>query len=497
VAGLSRRKALMDALVVGFAIFAIYFGAGNLIFPPYIGASTGPDWQIGLLGLTLAGILLPVLAVTAVANSGGTFKSLARPIAPWFYIVYNILVMIGVGALITIPRTSAVAFEIGVRTLVPASDNFVGRLIAVLVFFGIATFVAFDQGSIADRVGKILTPVLLLILFTLVTLAVLRPVGQPVPTGLENPFYMAFTEAYQMGDILTGLLCATIFVSALVQKGYRSPKRNIVMVLGASAVGAIALWVVYAGLEYLGATGNSHFPADTERTALLVGLIHLLSGSIGTYALAIAVALACLTTAIGLMTVVAGFVEEGTSGRVPYRVALIAVAVLGVFQAMGGVERIVAIAGPIFMAMYPVSILLVVLGLTRRIIPNDGVWKGAALLALIVSLYESAAVIVSMMDGTMPTWLVSVYHLIPLAQQGFGWIVPAVVGGIAGGVLWKVLGWRSICKEQDAEFDRRSVAEEEYAERFSDAHILRSGATLAQTGVSPETKRKDEADRDP
>lgn len=223
MAGLSRRKALMDALVVGFAIFAIYFGAGNLIFPPYIGASTGPDWQIGLLGLTLAGILLPVLAVTAVANSGGTFKSLARPIAPWFYIVYNILVMIGVGALITIPRTSAVAFEIGVRTLVPASDNFVGRLIAVLVFFGIATFVAFDQGSIADRVGKILTPVLLLILFTLVTLAVLRPVGQPVPTGLENPFYMAFTEAYQMGDILTGLLCATIFVSALVQKGYRSP----------------------------------------------------------------------------------------------------------------------------------------------------------------------------------------------------------------------------------------------------------------------------------
>ncbi|MDO5499556.1 MAG: branched-chain amino acid transport system II carrier protein [Propionibacteriaceae bacterium] len=479
MARISRRKALSDALVVGFAIFAIYFGAGNLIFPPYIGASTGPDWPIGLLGLTLAGILLPVLAVTAVANSGGTFKSLAQPIAPWFYIVYNILVMIGVGTLITIPRTSAVAYEIGVRTLVPAADNMVGRFIAVVVFFAIAVFVAFDQGAIADRIGKVLTPLLLAILLTLVTLAVVRPVGEPVPTGLENPFYMAFTEAYQMGDILTGLLCATIFVSAMAQKGYASPKRNIVMVLAASGVGALALFLVYGGLEYLGASGNSHFPADTERTALLVGLIRLLSGSIGTYALAVAVALACLTTAIGLMTVVAGFVEDGTKGKVPYRVALIAVAVVGVFQAMGGVERIVAIAGPIFMAMYPVSILLVILGLSRRLIPNDGVWKGSALLALIVSLYESAAVIADMTGGTLPSWLVSIYQAIPLASAGFGWIVPALVGAIVGGVLWKVMRWPSICKEQDAEFDRRSVAEEEYAERFAEGGL---------PGVRPERR---------
>lgn len=346
-----------------------------------------------------------------------------------------------------------------------------GRLVAVVAFFAIATFVAFDQGAIADRVGKILTPVLLAILFTLVAMAILRPLNEPVATALDNPFYMAFTEAYQMGDILTGLLCATIFVSALVAKGYSSPKRNISMILAASAVGAGALFVVYAGLHYLGATGNSHFPPDTERTTLLVGLIRLLSGPIGTYALAFAVALACLTTAIGLMTVVAGFVEEGTNGKLKYKVALVAVSVIGVIQAMGGVERIVAIAGPIFMAMYPVSILLVVLGLARRLIPNDGVWKRSAILVLIVSLYESAAVIVDMVGGTMPTWLVSLYHLIPLAEQGFGWIVPAVVGGIAGGVLWKVMGWKSICKEQDAEFDRRSKAEEEYAERFAEADI--------------------------
>lgn len=139
-------------LVIGFAIFAIYFGAGNLIFPPYIGAQAGDRWPMALLGMTITGIALPILAVVAVGRAGGTFAKLSRPIARWFHHLYNVIVMIGVGALITIPRTGAVAYETGVRELVPGGEARWIQVLAVVIFFAITYFFANDLGSVADRV---------------------------------------------------------------------------------------------------------------------------------------------------------------------------------------------------------------------------------------------------------------------------------------------------------------------------------------------------------
>lgn len=134
-----RPPAWRGILIIGFAIFAIYFGAGNLIFPPYIGAQAGDAWPMALLGMTLTGIALPILAVVAVGRSGGTFAKLSRPIARWFPPLYNVIVMIGVGALITIPRTGAVAYESGVRELVPGGEARAVQVVTVLVFFAITT----------------------------------------------------------------------------------------------------------------------------------------------------------------------------------------------------------------------------------------------------------------------------------------------------------------------------------------------------------------------
>ncbi|GMA40256.1 hypothetical protein GCM10025883_23010 [Mobilicoccus caccae] len=151
-------------------------------------------------------------------------------------------------------------------------------------------------------------------------------------------------------------------------------------------------------------------------------------------ALSLAVIIACITTAAGLTSVVANFLHETI--KIPHRLGVVIVCVVGVFQALGGVERIVAIAGPIFLSIYPISILIVILGLLGSLVPNDGVWKGSALLVAIVSLYEAAALVADMMGTQMPAALQSVYHLIPLEEQGFGWIVPAIVGAILGGLLW-------------------------------------------------------------
>ena len=306
---MDNKKLLRDALVVGFAMFAIYFGAGNLIFPPFIGFETGTSWASGLIGLVMTGIALPILAVAAVANAGGTFKDLTRPITPWFHQVYNVLVMIGVGMLITIPRTAAVAYETGFSVILPMVGQGLLKPIVIIGFFALTYYFTNDRSKVIDKVGKVLTPVLLAILAGIVLLAMVNPLGTPVDTGLANPFYFAFTQAYQTGDVLTGLLCAVIFVEALRGKGYTEKASNVRMVLMSCVVAFAGLFMVYGGLEYLGATGNSLFPAGTDHTALLTGLVLRLSGNVGLTALAVAVALACLTTSVGLTAVVADFLN--------------------------------------------------------------------------------------------------------------------------------------------------------------------------------------------
>ena len=429
-----RQPTWLGTLIIGFAIFAIYFGAGNLIFPPYIGAQTGDRWPMALLGMTITGIALPILAVVAVGRAGGTFALLSRPIARWFHHVYNVLVMIGVGVLITIPRTGAVAYETGTRVLVPGGDTRLVQVITVVVFFALTYLLANDLGAVADKVGAYLTPVLLALLLTIIAFGVLNPVGDPPATAAEDAFYLAFTESYQTGDILTGLLCAVIFVEAFRGRGYRRRIQNTRLLTWACGIGFVGLFVVYGGLLYLGATGASRLSPDLDRTTLLVELVRLVGGGPLVSALAAAVIIACLTTAAGLTSVVANFLHEAV--RLPHRIGVLLVCAVAVFQALGGVERIVAIAGPIFLAIYPISILIVVLGLLGPLVPNDGVWKGAALLVGLVSLYESAALVAGMNGAELPSALQDLYHLIPLADRGFGWVVPAVVGAVLGGLLW-------------------------------------------------------------
>lgn len=433
------KKSTKDTLVVGFAMFAIFFGAGNLIFPPWIGQASGDAWIPGLIGLIITGIALPILAVVAIGNGGGTFKDLTQPVASWFYKIYNFLIMICLGFLITHPRVGAVAYESGIRTLLPGIDQAILQPVALIAFFGLAAYFCINASKVVDKVGEILTPVLLISLFVIIGLAIVRPIGTPVDTGIENAFYSGFINAYQIGDVLTGLLCGVIFVNSLKDKGYgpTTEKQGIVALLKACLVAFILLTLVYGGLEYIGATGGSYFPADTDQTVLLVELVKMLGGSVITYVLSICVVLACLTTSTGLMTVIAGYINDATKGKISYRAAVIIVAVVAVVQAMGGVAKIIVIAGPIFMFIYPLSIVLVLLGCLKKFIPNNGVWKGSILGATIIGVYDGLSVVGAIAGFALPAGLTGVYNMIPLSSQGFAWIVPTIVGGIIGGIVLK------------------------------------------------------------
>lgn len=288
-----------------------------------------------------------------------------------------------------------------------------------------------------DKVGRILTPALIVLLIAIVFAGIINPLGTP-SGGVENAFYNAFVTSYQTGDVGTGLLTAAVFIAALDRLGYTDPRINLKMLSGAAFIAFIGLFIVYGGLEYVGATASGDFSPDVEEAVLLVGIVERVGGSAALYGLAVAVILACLTTAIGICTVIAGFTEEITRGKFSYRMAVTVICVIWTIQAMGGISYIIAMAGPLILAIYPTMILLVIFGLFARWIPNDGIWKGAFLLVAIVSIYEAVA---SVVGDAMP--FQSAYGAIPLAEAGFAWLVPGIVGAVLGGILWAVTKWRS------------------------------------------------------
>ncbi|MFZ7944120.1 branched-chain amino acid transport system II carrier protein [Neobacillus sp. 19] len=425
---MQSNKLVQNTVIIGFALFAVFFGAGNLIFPPTIGLASGTNWLQALIGFCITGIALPLLAVIAIINVGGKFEDLTKPISPWFYKVFNLLLMVGIGMFVTIPRMAATTHELGVKTFFPQ----VPSIVTILVFFAITFYFAMDRSNVIDKIGKILTPLLVVILTFIVIKGIFDPIGSPIATELKNPFSNAFINAYQTGDVITGIFCAPIIIAAIIGHGYKGAAMKKVAI-SATVIAGFGLLVVYGGLLYLGAAGSGLYPKDIESTALVSELINRLLGNSGAILLAITIALACLTSAIGVTAVIGDFLNDLTNNKISYRYGTLIVCLVGAAMGTLGVEKIINYAMPIFLALYPVAIVLVFLGLFHKALPNPGAYRGAILLTFIVSLFETMGALGVNIQG-----ILNLISMLPFSSNGFSWLVPAIVGGIFGTVIYKL-----------------------------------------------------------
>lgn len=422
-------KIMQHTIIVGLALFAIFFGAGNLIFPPSIGNSAGVSWISALMGFSLTGVILPVLAVYAIYNTGGTVEALTRPIGNWFYKAFNTVMMVCIGMVVTIPRMSATTHELGVSQIIPT----IPLLVSVLAFFAICFYFAMDQSNVIDKIGKWLTPVLVIILIILIGKGVLDPIGAAVHTEAKNVFANAIIAAYQTGDVGTGILCAPIFLAAIVSYGYKG-KQSKKVALGGMAIAAIGLIAVYGGLLYLGATSSGIITNPGSDTELLASIAYRVIGNLGKALLAICVVFACLTSAIGVMVISSQFLNELTKEKLGYKTWVLIMCIVGATIGSLGVGAIVEITLPIFLVIYPVIIVLVLLGAFDRLVPNAGAYKGTVLFAFLVSVVET----ISSYGITIPGVTKLILHL-PLQSSGFAWAVPSIIGFILGAFLHRVL----------------------------------------------------------
>lgn len=425
------NKRTQDIFVSGLALFAIFFGAGNLIFPPYLGVITGDGWFATMCGFLLADPVIPILTVFITAFAGGRAVDLGKRVSPGFAKLLSLVAIICIGPAFAIPRTAATTHEVGVMPFFPNAPAF----ITSIVFFGITFALAYKESGVVDIIGKYITPALLIFLVLIIAKAIITPVGAIVPVETDGGFFVkGFYEGYQTLDALAAPLFTGIVVADLIRKGYgevsEKERRSFIMMVG--LVCFVALAVVYGGLTYLGAQGSSMFTADDSRVEILVSLVGLLFGSFGKIALGLAVALACLTTSVGLTSAAGNFFEDISNGKIKYGVTVIVVTVISFALSLFGVDAIIALAGPVLTIVYPIIIALVFYMMFEKRVRYDMAYIVMVAGVLVIAIIETVG------DKIGLGGMAASIQKLPLGQFGFTWFVPSLVCFAVGYLIGKM-----------------------------------------------------------
>ena len=407
------KNKMRDSIVVGFALFSMFFGAGNLIFPPSLGNKLGDQYLLGIIGFVLTGVGLPLLAILACSRGNGTFEGITNKIGTKFTLILTTVLFIAIGPLLAIPRTAATTFEISILPLFPTWSP----VIVMAIYFLINLFFVLRRSSIIDTLGKFLTPALIVILTIVIVKGVIDPIGEMVPTGATNILSTSLLEGYQTMDALAALLFAGVITSSIVEKGYKGTEVKSVL-LKASAIAVIGLAFVYGGLTFIGAHTVNLVDSGISNTSLLVFIANKILGTFGVVLIGAAIGLACLTTSIGLLTAGSTFFEKVTNGKLSYKVNAIVISLISYVIACQGVDKIVKLSVPILNVLYPVAITIIVVTMLNKFITN--------IVAIRLAVY------VSLVCGLLFSFFGTALNDLPLASVGFGWVIPTILALVIG-----------------------------------------------------------------
>ncbi|AVP54025.1 branched-chain amino acid transport system carrier protein [Clostridium tetani] len=410
------KKSTRDAFVIGLALFAMFFGSGNLIFPPYLGKLVGNNYPIAILGFLITGVGLPLLGILSCAKVNGTFRDIATPIGKIFAVAVTTSIILAIGPMIAIPRTAATTYELSIQPFFPN----INITTAIIVYFLINLAFVLRPSSIIDTIGKFLTPALLILLLTIIIKGILVPIAPIENISFTNVFSSSLLEGYQTMDATASVIFASIIIAAVRQKGYNDVSDIIKITSLSGIIAVIGLGTIYGGLMYLGSQTVNIFPADITKTALLTQITQIILGRTGSLFLALAVALACMTTSIGLTSSAAKYFEDITNGKLKYKVNAIVISIMSILIASLGVDDIVAFAVPVLQILYPIVIVLVIL--TFLGFNHKTILTITAYTTLFVGILDNLKSI-----GLNIGFVNKFISLIPLSNIGFSWLIPAVI----------------------------------------------------------------------
>ncbi|MEC1523624.1 branched-chain amino acid transport system II carrier protein [Neobacillus niacini] len=426
-----------QVVFISFMLFSMFFGAGNLIFPPFLGQSAGDHLWAALAGFIVSAVGLPILGVIAVAKAG-SLNELNLRVHPIFALVFPFLIYIAIGPGLAIPRAGSLAFEMGAAPFLP--ENFVGSpvslLIYTVVFFGLAAWLSMYPSKLISLFGKLLTPILLALIAVIFIKSLMDPIGSfesPMGNYRENPLFQGILEGYLTMDALAALAFGIVIANTLTAQGVQDPKKKSRYMMYAGLGAGLLLAVIYLILGYLGASSSSLGQAENG-AIILSNIMTYLFGQSGTLILGIVFTLACFCVSIGLITSCSQFFSTAIP-KVAYKVWVVILAVLSTAIANLGLTQILQISVPILGMIYPIAIVLIFLGLF-----DDMIKRNPYIYITVIGFVT----IFSILDTINRTFLNNIwgggFEILPFYIEGIGWLTPAVVGLIVGYLLGKLRG---------------------------------------------------------
>lgn len=442
---MKEKLSFKEVLLVGSLLFGLYFGAGNLIFPLELGQRSGVNLTPVTVGFLLSGVGLPILGIvaTGLSDSGSLFES-AKPAGDFFAYFFTILLYLCIGPGFAIPRTATVSYEVGLKALVGANDTLY-LLGFSIVFFLLAYFFAVKEGDLIDTIGKYMTPIFLILLALIAILGFVKPMGavasvSPTEKYQSNPFTVGFIDGYNTLDAPASLAFAVLIISAIKKLGVVEPINIGREVLKSGIVCLLAMGVVYSSLAYLGST-SAHIMDGGENGAIILAKIsNYYLGDFGHIILSLIVFVACLKTAIGLISACSEMFSEILSFNLTYKQYCIIFSIVSFLIANLGLSRIVSLSLPVLMFLYPLSIALIFLSMVsiktgkrktiyRRTLAFTAF---AAFFDLLVNLPESIST-----SSFVASILSFPNKYLPGFDLGFGWVLPAIIGFMIGYIIDK------------------------------------------------------------
>ena len=432
-------------VLLGALLFGLFFGAGNLIFPVQMGQLAGCNTVKATIGFLITGVGLPLLGVIASALSqSDSLYDMAKPVSRFYSIWFTCMLYLTIGPLFAIPRTATVAFEVGLNPFIKKELLQIGLLLFSFLFFAVTLYFSLRPGRILDWVGKYLTPLFVVLLSILLIATFVNPMGEisqyPAQGNYINkPLFTGILDGYNTMDALASLAFAIVIISNIEKLGIKNPKRKAVETLKSGIVCLIGMSVIYASLAYMGATSLGSVSSANNGGAIMSMVSKHYFGFVGMILLASIVIVACLKTAIGLITSCSQMFCE-MFPKLSYRSYAIVFTGFSFIIANFGLSNIIGLSIPVLMLLYPLAITLILLSLLSPFIHKQkDIYIWTTMLTIIAALFDFFhALPDSIKEKKVITQIISLAdNYLPGFDYGFGWVLPALVGFVVGVVIWR------------------------------------------------------------
>ncbi|KRK65126.1 branched-chain amino acid transport protein [Companilactobacillus tucceti DSM 20183] len=429
-----------NLMFIGSMLFGLFFGAGNLIFPVFLGQQAGSHVILAIIGFLIAGIGLPLLGVAGMGmtRSENVFELAQKVNRPYAY-GFTILLYLTIGPFFATPRLATSSFQMGIAPFIGHGNEKLVLAVFSVIFFLTAWFFARKPSKLMTYVGKWLTPMFLILLGILIVVALIKPMGdlsfQPNKSYVGSPIFSGFTEGYNTMDALASLAFGSIVVDAIKNLGITEPTQIAKDTIKSGVISVILMGAIYSLLALIGTMSLGQFSRAENGGVTLAQIFNYYFGSFGSILLALIVIIACLKTAIGLISAFGESINN-MFPKLSYKLLIIFASVIPCIFANVGLTNIIKYSTPVLMFIYPLAIVLILLAVLSPILGDSRWIYGMTTLFTIVPAIISGAV--SMPKNLQISFLISANDYLPLSSMGLSWIVPAAIGLMIGYLIEKL-----------------------------------------------------------